>query len=146
MLCKTWRLAVEDVYDDSFEFELGKGKILNEGSKIAIIATGLMVQEALKVYDLMEVKPTIVDMYSIKPIDTKLIKELAKSHDRIITIEEHNIIGGLGSAVAEVLAEEDTRACLTRIGMNDEFGRSGKPKDLLKYYGLDADSILEKIK
>ena len=140
------RLAVEDVYDDSFTFELGKGKVLKEGSKIALIATGLMVQEALKVSEMMEEKPTVVDMYSIKPIDVELIKQLAKTHDRIITIEEHNIIGGLGSAVAEVLAETDTNCRLTRIGMNDEFGRSGKPKDLLRYYGLDAEGILNKIR
>ena len=140
------RLGVEDVYDDSFTFELGKGKVLKEGSDIAIIATGLMVQEALKAAEQMEVKPTVVDMYSIKPIDVELIKELAKTHKRIVTIEEHNIIGGLGSAVAEVLAEIDTNCRLTRIGMNDEFGRSGKPKDLLRYYELDAEGILNKIK
>ena len=140
------RLAVEDVYDDSFTFEIGKGKVLKEGSDIAIIATGLMVQEALKAAEQMEVKPTVVDMYSIKPIDVELIKELAKTYKRIVTIEEHNIIGGLGSAVAEVLAEIDTNCRLTRIGMNDEFGRSGKPKDLLRYYELDAEGILNKIR
>ena len=139
------RLAVEDVYDDSFTFELGKGKVLIEGSKIAIIATGLMVQESLKAAQKMNEMPTVVDMYSIKPIDQDLIKKLAKENEYIVTVEEHNIIGGLGSAVAEVLAEENTNCRLKRIGMNDEFGRSGKPKDLLRYYGLDAEGILEKI-
>ena len=140
------RLGVEDVYDDSFSFELGKAKVLKEGSGIAFIATGLMVQETLKAAEMMETKPTVVDMYSIKPIDREMILKLAETHQRIVTVEEHNIIGGLGSAVAEVLAESQTSCRLTRIGMNDEFGRSGKPKDLLRYYELDAEGILSKIR
>ena len=139
------RLGVDDVYED-FNFELGKGHILRKGEKIALIATGLMVQECLKVYDMMDIKPTVVDMYSIKPIDKDLIIELSQKYDKIVTVEEHNIIGGLGSAVSEIMAEQKTNCVLQRIGMNDEFGRSGKPKELLTYYGLDAESILNKIK
>ena len=140
------RLAVDDVYDDSFEFTPGKAKVLQEGSGTALIATGLMVQETLKAAAQMEQKPTVVDMFSIKPLDEEIILKLAETHERIVTVEEHNIIGGLGSAVAEVLAEKGAGCPLIRIGMKDEFGQSGKPKDLLKYYELDAEGILNRIK
>ncbi|HIW17954.1 MAG TPA: transketolase family protein, partial [Candidatus Faecalicoccus intestinipullorum] len=91
------------------------------------------------------IEPTIVNISSIKPIDEELIKKLAKEHEVIVTAEEHSVIGGLGSAVAEVLAKEGSGCRLKMIGLNDEFGQSGKPKDLLAYYGLDASSIAKKI-
>lgn len=140
------RLAVEDVYTEDVPFEIGKGNILRKGSKVAIVASGLMVQESLKAAELLDFEPTVVDIHTIKPIDKDLIVELAKTHDRIVTVEEHTVIGGLGSAVAEVMAEHPTSCGLQRIGMEDVFGRSGKPADLLEYYGLNAKSIAEKIK
>lgn len=140
------RLAVEDVYTEDVPFEIGKGNILRKGSKVAIVASGLMVQESLKAAELLDFEPTVVDIHTIKPIDKDLIVELAKTHNRIVTVEEHTVIGGLGSAVAEVMAEHPTSCGLQRIGMEDVFGRSGKPADLLEYYGLNAKSIAEKIK
>ena len=140
------RASVEDVYDESYQWQLGKGSVLKEGSKVAIVATGMMVQESLKAAQEMEgIEPTIVNISSIKPIDEELIKKLAKDHEVIVTAEEHSVIGGLGSAVAEVLAKEGAGCRLMMIGLNDEFGQSGKPKDLLAHYGLDASSIAKKI-
>ena len=140
------RASVEDVYDESYQWQLGKGSVLKEGSKVAIVATGMMVQESLKAAQEMEgIEPTIVNISSIKPIDEELIKKLAKDHEVIVTAEEHSVIGGLGSAVAEVLAKEGAGCRLMMIGLNDEFGQSGKPKDLLAHYGLDASGIAKKI-
>ena len=139
------RLGVEDVYDENYKFEFGKGNVLRKGSKVAIIASGLMVQESLKAYELLESKPTVIDIPTIKPIDKELIIETAKTHDVIVTVEEHNIYGGLGSAVSEVLAPEGIACRQYMLGMRDVFGRSGKPKELLDYYGLDAKHIKELI-
>ena len=139
------RLGVENVYDENYKFEFGKGNVLKKGSKVAIIASGLMVQESLKASELLNFVPTIIDIPTIKPIDKKLIIETAKTHDVIVTVEEHNIYGGLGSAVSEVLAPEGIACRQYMLGMQDTFGRSGKPKDLLDYYGLDAKHIAEKI-
>ena len=141
------RLGVEDVYDDSYTWEYGKGQVLKKGSKIAIIATGLMVQESLKAIEQLEdIEPTLINISTIKPIDEELILETAKTHDVIVTIEEHNMIGGLGGAVAETLAPYGLPCRQYMMGMQDSFGRSGKPKDLLAYYHLDASSIAQKIK
>ena len=123
--------------------EFGKGNVLKKGSKVAIIASGLMVQESLKAYDLLENKPTVIDIPTIKPIDKELIIETAKTQDAIVTVEEHNVYGGLGSAVSEVLAPEEIACRQYMLGMQDTFGRSGKPKDLLDYYELDAKHIKE---
>ena len=139
------RLGVEDVYDENYKFVFGKGNMLRKGSKVAIIASGLMVQESLKAYELLESKPTVIDIPTIKPIDKELIIETAKTHDVIVTVEEHNIYGGLGSAVSEVLAPEGIVCRQYMLGMRDVFGRSGKPKELLDYYGLDAKHIKELI-
>ena len=141
------RLGVEDVYDDSYTWEYGKGQVLKKGSKVAIIATGLMVQESLKAIEQLEgIKPTLINISTIKPIDKDLILETAKTHDVIVTIEEHNVIGGLGGAVAETLAPYGLPCRQYMMGMQDSFGRSGKPKDLLAYYHLDDSSIAQKIK
>ena len=139
------RLGVDDVYDENYKFEFGKGNVLRKGSKVAIIASGLMVQESLKAYDLLDNKPTIIDIPTIKPIDKELIIETAKTHDVIVTVEEHNVYGGLGSAVSEVLAPEGIACRQYMLGMQDTFGRSGKPKELLDCYGLDAKHIADKI-
>ena len=138
------RGGVEEVNDASYKFEYGKGVVLNKGSKIAIIATGMMVQEALAAKELLnDIDPTIVNIHTIKPIDAQLIEEVAKTHDVIVTMEEHSVIGGLGSAVAEVLAPLGLPCKQFMLGMQDEFGRSGTPADLLEYYKLNAKHIAQ---
>lgn len=140
------RSNVEDVNDESYHFELGKGVVLRKGSKVAVIASGLMVQEALKACDLVDQQPTVINIHTIKPIDKELIIETAKTHDVIITAEEHSVIGGLGNAVCEALADQDVRCPIHRIGVQDVFGESGKPAELLRKYGIDAQAIADKIK
>ena len=137
------RSGVESVNGDDYKFELGKGVFLQKGEKVALVATGLMVQEALEAAKKMETAPTVVNIHTIKPIDKELIIELAKTHDTIVTCEEHSIIGGLGSAVAEVLAEAGTACKLVRVGVQDVFGESGKPAELFAKYKIDADAIVE---
>ena len=141
------RGAVEDVYDESYRFELGKGRVLKEGKKVALVATGMMVQEALKAADILakeDISVTVVDMPCIKPIDEELIENIAKSHELIITCEEHNVYGGLGSAVSEVTSKKSPLR-MEMIGMQDTFGESGMPNELLVKYGLNAESIVEKV-
>jgi len=142
------RGAVEDVYDENYKFELGKGKVLREGQKIALVATGMMVQEALKAAEILakeDISVTVVDMPCVKPIDEELIEEIAKSHEFIITCEEHNVYGGLGSAVSEV-ASKKSPVRMEMMGMQDTFGESGTPNELLAKYGLNADHIVEKVR
>lgn len=139
------RGAVEDVYDGNYTFEPGKGQILKQGKKIALIATGMMVQEALKASKTLSEKGieiTVVDIPSIKPIDEDLIEKVAKEHELIVTCEEHNIYGGLGSAVSEVTSKK-CPVHIEMIGMKDTFGESGTPDELLKKYGLDANHIVQ---
>ena len=111
-----------------------------------IIATGMMVQESLEAAKELDFNPTVVNIPTIKPIDADSIKELAKTHDAIVTVEEHNVIGGLGSAVAEVLASEKERCPQYMIGMQDTFGQSGTPAELLDHYGLNAKHIADFVK
>ncbi len=140
------RCAVESVNHENYKFEVGKGVTLHKGKKVAIIATGLMVQEALKAAkELDDIDPTVVNIHTIKPIDKDLIIELSRTHDVIITCEEHNIIGGLGSAVAEVLAPYNG-ASQYMIGIEDTFGESGTPNELLNKYGLCASNIVKTIR
>ena len=138
------RCAVESVYQD-YTFALGKGHVLRKGKHIALIASGLMVQEALKAADMLDEDVTVIDIDCIKPIDQALIIETAKTHEVIYTLEEHNVMAGLGSAVAEVLSPEAIPCRQIMIGVQDRFGESGTPQELLKAYGLDANSIVEKI-
>lgn len=138
------RSGVEDVYGDDYKFEFGKGIVLQKGSKVAIVATGMMVQEALKAAKLLDFEPTIVDIHTIKPIDEELLVELAKTHDVILTCEEHSVINGLGSAVCETLAPYNL-CKVVRLGVQDTFGESGKPAELLEKYGLNANAIVNKI-
>lgn len=135
------RSGVETVTPEDYKFELGKGVILKEGKKVALVATGLMVQEALKASEMMKETPTVVNIHTIKPIDVQLIQQLAQTHDTIVTCEEHSIIGGLGSAVAEVLAEAGSSCKLVRVGVQDVFGESGKPAELFAKYKIDAQAI-----
>ena len=141
------RLAVEGVYgeyEDDIKFEIGKANTIREGSDITIIASGLMVQQSIAAVDMLKEKginARLLDMHTIKPIDVAAIEKASTDTGAIVTVEEHNILGGLGGAVAEVLSE--TRPCiLKRIGMKDEFGKSGKPEALLKQFNLTPENIV----
>jgi transketolase len=137
------RLAVEDVNSEDYEFKLGKGVLLRDGTDVTIIATGLPVARSLKAAELLEaegITARVVNIHTIKPIDREIIIESAKKTGLIVTVEEHNVIGGLGSAVSEVLSEElPTKVC--RVGINDTFGYSGPAEELLTRFGLDAEGI-----
>lgn len=142
------RLGVPVVFGDDYKFEIGKGVELKEGSDVTLIATGIMVAEALKASEVLKeqgISARVVNIATIKPIDEEIIIKAAKETGAIVTAEEHNVIGGLGSAVAEVVAENCPVPVL-RIGTQDVFGKSGKPEELLKEYGLDADAIIESAK
>ena len=143
------RLAVPVINDNAdYKFEVGKGVLLKDGSDITIIATGLEVGESLKAAEKLEadgVSVRVINMHTIKPLDKDIVVKAAKETKKIFTAEEHSIIGGLGSAVAEVLAEE-CQTPLYRIGVRDTFGESGPAVELLKKYKLDADGIYEQIK
>ncbi len=143
------RLAVPVVFDEeTYEFEIGKGQVLKEGDDLTIIVSGLPVAATLEAADRLKadgVNAEVINMATIKPIDSELIVESAKKTGKVITVEEHNVIGGLGSAVAEVLGEENP-VPVKRIGVQDEFGTSGPAAELLKLYKLDTDGIYEQIK
>ena len=143
------RLAVPVINDEAtYKFEIGKGITMKEGKDVTIIATGLEVNESLEAAKLLEadgISAEVIDIHTIKPIDRELVVASAKKTGKVVTVEEHSIIGGLGGAVAEVLAEEAPTKML-RIGMMDQFGESGPAKVLIEKYGLDAKSIYEKVK
>lgn len=142
------RLAVPVIFDDSYQFEIGKGVVLAEGTDVTLIGTGLLVPAVLEARELLAnegISARVVNMATIKPIDRELIVDSAKATGAIVTAEEHNVLGGLGSAVAEVLCET-VPVPMLRVGTEDVFGRSGKPYPLLEMYGLDAKSIAEKAK
>ncbi len=139
-----------DIINDTpdYKFELFKGYQMREGNDIAILATGLMVQESLKASDLLKeqgIHARVIDIHTIKPLDEEIILKAAKETGCIVTVEEHNIMGGLGGAVAELLSEKYPTP-LVRIGMKDEFGKSGKPEELFKKFGLNADNIVTQVK
>ncbi len=139
------RLATPVIYDENEKFELGKAKQIGDGEDATIFSTGVCVSEALKAKEILETKGInvrVVDVHTIKPIDRETIVRCAKETKRIITVEDHSIIGGLGSSVCEVLAEE--YPCkVTRLGVNDTFGKSGKAEELLKYFRIDAEAIVD---
>ena len=143
------RLAVPVINDPaSYRFEIGKGITMREGKDVTIIATGLEVSESLEAAKLLEadgISAEVINIHTIKPLDTELVVAAAKKTGKVVTVEEHSIIGGLGGAVAEVLAEQAPTKML-RIGVNDTFGESGPAKALIEKYGLDAKSIYEKVK
>ncbi len=131
------------VYEGGFEYKFGKANVLREGSDVAIFACGIMVPEALKAADSLKtggVAATVVDVHTIKPIDADTIAKYAKHCGRVVTAEEHNILGGMGSAVAEVLGER-VPTPMKRVGVMDTFGESGDAGELLKKYGLTAANI-----
>ena len=143
------RLAVESINNnDDYHFELGKGILLHEGTDITIVATGLMVAEAVKAAKALEaegISAEVINIHTIKPLDEEIILNSAKKTGRVVTVEEHNIIGGLGEAVAAVLSEKCPTP-VTRIGVNDVFGHSGPAVDLLKEFGLSAEHIAEVVR
>lgn len=143
------RLAVPEIFDrETYKFEIGKGVELAEGTDVSIIATGLMVPMALEAAEQLEsegISARVINMATIKPIDADLILKAAKETGAIVTAEEHNIIGGLGSAVAEVLCENDP-VPMKRVGTRDVFGQSGKPAELFEIYGLTAENIVKNAK
>ena len=143
------RLAIPIIYDESdYKFELGKGKTVREGTDVAIIATGLCVGESLEAAKELEkagISARVIDIHTIKPIDEDIIVKAARETGCIVTAEEHSVIGGLGSAVADVLCEKEPTRML-KIGVNDVFGESGPAVELIAKYGLDSKSIFEKVK
>jgi transketolase len=146
---RTGRIALETVTDTlpGYSFRLGKGNLLKDGKDVTIIAAGLMVHEALKAAAVLEkegVKSRIIDMHTIKPIDEELILKAARETGAIVTAEEHNIVGGLGAAVCEVVSG-GCPVPVIRVGVNDEFGRSGDAEELLKRYGLSSENLVQKV-
>jgi transketolase len=140
------RLAVSTINDvNSYKFEIGKGVTLSQGNDVTIVATGMMVELALQAKEELAkegIDARVINIHTIKPIDKELLINAAKETKAIVTAEEHSIIGGLGSAVAEVITEECPVPVL-KVGIKDTFGESGKPNELLKVYGLTAEAIVE---
>ena len=142
------RSAVPNIFDESYEFEIGKGIVVRQGSDFTIIACGIMVNEAIKAHEILKeenISVRVINMPTIKPIDKDIIIAAAKETKGIVTAEEHSIIGGLGSAVAEVLSENHP-ARLKMVGVMDTFGESGTPNELLEKYKLTAANIADKIR
>ena len=139
------RLATPVIYDENEKFEIGKAKQIGDGEDATIFATGVCVSEALKAKDILEEKGInvrVVDIHTIKPIDRETILRCAKETKKIITVEDHSIIGGLGSCVCEVLAEEYPCKVI-RLGVKDCFGKSGNAAQLLEYFEINAEAIVK---
>lgn len=142
------RLAVPRINSEDYKFELGKGVLLKDGKDVTIVATGLMVNEALIAADTLKaegIDARVINIHTIKPIDKDILVAAAKETGAIVTAEEHSIIGGLGSAVSEALSEEYP-VPVVKLGVNDTFGKSGPALELLKIFGLDAENIVAKAK
>ena len=143
------RLAIPVINDpETYKFEIGKGITMKEGSDVTIIATGLCVNEALNAAEKLGaegINAEVINIHTIKPLDEELVIASALKTGKVVTVEEHSIIGGLGSAVCETLSTKAPTKVL-RIGINDTFGESGPAVELIKKYGLDADSIAAKVK
>ncbi len=142
------RASTPLIYEENYSFEIGKAVQHGNGTDATIFVTGMMVAEALKAQEILKqenIDVRVVDIHTIKPLDKNTIIKCAQETKKLISIEEHNIIGGLGSAIAEVLVEE-APAKLTRLGIKDCFGKSGKASDLLKYFELTAEEICREVK
>ena len=138
------RLAIPQFHEEGFNFQIGKGEILRDGTDVAIIANGLLVYEAIQAGEMLAeagINAMVINMATIKPLDEELVISAAKKCGKVITCEEHSVIGGLGEAVAAVLAEKCPTK-MRRIGVNDEFGHSGPAAALLKQFGLSAENIV----
>lgn len=140
------RQKLPKIHDRESAFQFGKGIVLKEGGELALLASGATVTEALQASETLGGSPWVVDFPTIKPIDRDLIHRLGQKCKRIVTVEDHNIIGGLGSAVAEVLAESGFSGRLLRLGLQDRYGESGEAKDLYEKYGLSANRIVEQVR
>jgi len=139
------RLAIPEFHEKNFNFQIGKGEVLQEGVDVAIIANGLLVYEAIQAGKALAeegISAMVINMATIKPLDEELVLAAAKKCGKVITCEEHSVIGGLGEAVCSLLAEKQPTV-VRRIGVNDEFGHSGPAVDLLKAFGLSAEHIVE---
>ncbi|MBQ8588975.1 MAG: transketolase family protein [Firmicutes bacterium] len=142
------RAAVEPIYEDDVQVEIGKGIVAKEGKDATIIATGIMVGEAMKAADMLAkegLDVRVIDMHTIKPLDEEIIIKAAEETGAIVTAEEHTVIGGLGSAVAEVVAQ-NCPVKMKIVGVQDTFGESGKPGELLAKYGLTAEDLCAAVK
>ena len=142
------RLAVPVIFDENYRFEIGKGVELVPGNDVTVIATGLLVNEALIAAEQLKaegISVRVINMATIKPLDRDIVIKAAQETGCIVTAEEHNVIGGLGSAVAEVVGET-CPVPVVRLGVNDEFGKSGPAVDLLKLFGLSAEGVVAKVK
>ena len=141
------RLATPVIYNDNTNFEIGKGIQFGEGTDATVISTGITVAEALKAQETLKLQGKnirVVDMHTIKPIDKDIIIKCAKETKKIITIEDHSIIGGLGTAVCEVLSE-NYPVKVERMGIKDTFGKSGKAEELMKFFGITSEDIIKKV-
>lgn len=141
------RLAVEDINSSDYKFELGKGVQLKDGTDVTIVATGLMVEYALKACEMLKaegISARVVNIHTIKPIDEEILIKASKETGAIVTVEEHSVYGGLGSAVSEVVGAN--APCPVKIIGTDSYGRSGKPAELFELYGLTAENICKKAK
>ena len=141
------RLATP-VFEEDYPFEIGKANVLREGTDVAVFATGLMVSEALKAADLLAaqgISAAVINVHTVKPIDSDCVAEWARKCGRVVTVEEHSVIGGLGDAVAGVLMGK-VDCAFRKIGVQDQFGQSGKAWEVLAEYGLTAPQIAESIK
>ena len=143
------RLAVPVINDnDDYKFEIGKGVVLREGKDVTIVATGLCVSSALEAADMLAedgVEAKVINIHTIKPIDADLLVEAAKETGKVVTVEEHSVIGGLGGAVCEVLSEK-CPVPVKRIGVNDVYGESGPAVKLIEKYGLDGKGVYASVK
>lgn len=142
------RMETPIIYDENTKFEIGKAIQIGEGTDGTVFATGITVLEAIKAQEILKqegINIRVVDMHTIKPIDKEIIIKSAKETKKLISIEDHNIIGGLGSAISEILTEEYPTK-LIRLGIKDVFGKSGKAEELIKYFGITADNIIEVMK
>lgn len=144
------RLAIPVFHDEEkYHFEIGKGEVLREGNDIALISTGLMTAEALAAADELAqagIHARVINLCSIKPLDEELVLKAARECGRIVTCEEHSVIGGLGEAVCAAVAEAGVACRVKRVGVNDEFGHSGPAKEVLAQFGLDAAGIVRAAK
>lgn len=148
MYLRFGRAATPVIHDESYKFELGKGEVVKEGKDVSIIATGIMVAKAIEAAETLKaegIDAEVINISTIKPLDNELVLASAKKTGKVVTAEEHSIIGGLGSAVCELLAEEHP-VKVTRIGVKDCFGQSGSPAALLEHYGLTAADIVKACK
>jgi len=142
------RSKAAEVYNEKETFTLGKGKVVKEGFDVTVIATGIMVNEAIKAHEQLKaegISVRVIDIHTIKPLDRDIIIKAAYETKGIVTAEEHSIIGGLGGAVSEVISEKCPTKVL-RVGVRDKFGKSGSASELLKEYGLTSENIIEKVK